>query len=85
MWYHFKQILQGNFSYYFFRPLFFAMKHRVKDFLTQSKPPTWDNYLKRKARGEKRIEIVLKLDDVKNTRGDKIPTGKEEELFKKVG
>ena len=85
LWYHFKQMLQGNFSHYFFRPLYFAMRNRVKDFFTQSRPPTWDNYLKRKARGENKIEIVLKLDDVKNSKGKKIPTGTEEALFKKVG
>jgi radical SAM superfamily enzyme YgiQ (UPF0313 family) len=85
LWYHFKQLLQGNFSHYFFRPLYFAMRNRVKDFLTKSRPPTWDNYLKRKARGENQIEIVLKLDDVKARKGRKTPTGKEEELFKKAG
>lgn len=83
LWYHFKQILGGNFSHYFFRPVFFAIKNRIKDFLTRSRPPTWDNYLKRKARGENQIEIVLKLDDAK-LRGKKAPTGKEEALFKRV-
>ena len=84
LWYHFKQLLQGNFSHYFFRPLYFAMKNRVIDFVTQSRPPTWDNYLRRKAHGENQIEIVLKLDDVKNTRGNKILTGKEEGVFERV-
>lgn len=85
LWYHVKQAFNGNFSHYFYRPVYFAIRNRIKDFFTQSRPPTWDNYLKRKARGDNKIEIVLKLDDVK-LRGKKAatPTGKEETLFKRV-
>lgn len=43
LWYHFKQLISGNASYYFFRPLFFAIKNRITDFFTRSKPPTWNN------------------------------------------
>ncbi len=84
LWYHLKQVAGGNFSHYFYRPLYFAVRNRIKDFFTQSRPPTWGNYLKRKARGENKIEITLKLDDRKNRRGKEL-TGKEDGLFKRVG
>ena len=80
LWYHFKQLLQGNSSHYFFRPLYFAIKNRVIDFITQSRPPTWDNYLQRKTRGDNEQEIILILKDVKNKR-NKVLTGKEEGVF----
>lgn len=65
MWYHFKQVLRGNLSHYFYRPIFYAITNRVKDFITQSRPPTWGNYLKRKVRGENHMEIKTKLKIVK--------------------
>jgi hypothetical protein len=80
LWYHFKQLLQGNFSHYFYRPLFFAMRNRIRDFITRSRPPTWGDYLKRKALGYKKIEIQLKLKDVKAPK-KKVLTGKEEGWF----
>lgn len=30
IWYHTKQLLKGNFSYYFYRPVLFAIKNRIK-------------------------------------------------------
>jgi radical SAM superfamily enzyme YgiQ (UPF0313 family) len=32
IWYHIKQLFKGNFSYYFYRPLVFAVKNRVRMF-----------------------------------------------------
>jgi radical SAM superfamily enzyme YgiQ (UPF0313 family) len=81
LWYHFKQLISGNASYYFFRPLFFAIKNRISDFFTRSKPPTWNNYLKRKARGDNKIAISSNLIDVKNINNSTL-TGKEEGVFK---
>lgn len=33
LWYHLKQIFQGNLSFYFYRPLVFAIQNRIKDFI----------------------------------------------------
>jgi len=81
LWYHFEQLITGNASHYFFRPVFFAIKNRLIDFLTRSKPPTWNNYLKRRATGEKQIHISSKLVDTKNKK-NKTLTGTEEGVFK---
>lgn len=86
LWYHLKQVLQGNLSLYFYRPLFFAVKNRLKDFFLRSRPPTWENYLKRKASGNETddMEIVLILQDIKNPKA-KALTGKEQGLFSEAG
>lgn len=78
LWYHFLQILKGNFSLYFFRPLRFAIKNRILDFLTQSRPPTWENYMRRKEQNYSKIEIKSNVPDSNN---ESTPTGLEEDLI----
>ncbi len=78
LWYHFKQILSGNLSFYFYRPVWFGIKNRIKQFLTQSRPPTWDKYLERQKQGiVAGAEIKSKLPDLgpKHT-----PTGLEKDI-----
>jgi len=79
LWYHLKQILRGNWSFYFYRPIWFAIKNRIKDFMTNSRPPTWKNYLERKKKGiVLSTEIKSKLQDIplKN-----VPTGLEQDII----
>jgi radical SAM superfamily enzyme YgiQ (UPF0313 family) len=83
LWYHFKEVCKGNFSSYFYRPLYFAISNRIKDFLTRSRPPTWDQYLNRLSRGEQEPEISFRLNDIKNKLNRKFLTGKEKNLFSK--
>ncbi len=40
LWYHLKQFLSGNFSLYYYRPVLFAIKNRIKDFWNGANPPT---------------------------------------------
>ena len=78
LWYHFIQIMKGNFSLYFFRPLMFAIKNRILNFLTQSRPPTWENYIRRKEQNYSKIEIKSNVPDSNN---ESTPTGLEEDLI----
>ncbi len=40
LWYHVKQVLGGNLSYYFYRPLIFALRNRFNDWLCNCKAPS---------------------------------------------
>lgn len=83
LWYHLKQLIKGNFSLYFYRPVMFAIANRITDFLKQSRPPTWDNYLKRKASGETNTTITSTLRDNRiNVKS--ITSGTEKDLFNQV-
>ena len=79
LWYHLKQILIGNWSFYFYRPVLFAIKNRIKGFITHSRPPTWRNYLERNKNG---IviggEIKSRIQDIRVS--ENIPTGLEHDI-----
>lgn len=78
LWYHFIQLLRGNFSLYFYRPLWFAIKNRILDFMTQSRPPTWGNYMKRRGKVCSNLEVERKICE---SDGGRDPTGLEEDLI----
>lgn len=83
LWYHLIQMMKGNFSLYFYRPLLFAVKNRILNFLTRSRPPTWKNYLHRKKQGHSRVEIKSNVvyHDPTLTGREEDPTGLEEDLI----
>jgi anaerobic magnesium-protoporphyrin IX monomethyl ester cyclase len=51
LFYHFKQIFKGNFSYFYYRPLIFAIKRRIKEdvlgIVIFSLQNIWNNYIKK--------------------------------------